>query len=71
MVNNKNVNLISSKIIKPKFSLKMSPNSKLLREYKMKLNNLSEIQWEMCIGLMLGDASLQTQDKGKTYRLKF
>ena len=32
---------------------------------------LSEIQWEAAIGLMLGDASLQTQNKGKTYRIKF
>ena len=71
MVNNRNVNLIYSKVITPKFSLKMSPNSKLLREYKMKFSNLSEIQWETCIGLMLEDASLQTQNKGKTYRLKF
>jgi hypothetical protein len=28
-------------------------------------------QWEASIGLMLGDASLQTQNEGKTYRLKF
>jgi len=71
MENNKNVTLIYSKVIIPKFPLKMSPNSKLLREYKMKLGNLSEIQWEASIGLMLGDASLQTQNKEKTYRMKF
>lgn len=47
------------------------PNSKSLKIYKMSLTNLSEIQWETAIGLMLGDASLQTQNKEKTYRMKF
>ena len=37
----------------------------------MKLNNLSLEFWEISIGLMLGNASLQTQNKGKTYRMKF
>ena len=37
----------------------------------MYLKNLSDIQWEASIGLMLGDASLQTQNKGKNYRMKF
>jgi hypothetical protein len=35
------------------------------------LGKLSEVQWEAAIGLLLGDASLQTQNKGKTYRIKF
>ena len=54
-----------------KLLLKKGANNKLLREYKMKLNNLSLELWEISIGLILGDASLQTQNKGKTYRLKF
>lgn len=54
---------------KPPF--KVGPNSKLLKEYKMTLISLSLSQWEASIGLMLGDASLQTQNKGKTYRMKF
>lgn len=37
----------------------------------MALKSLSSLQWEASIGLMLGDASLQTQNKGKTYRMKF
>lgn len=49
----------------------VGPNSKLLKEYKMSLKNLTSSQWEASIGLMLGDASLQTQNKGKTYRMKF
>ena len=49
----------------------LSPNSKLIKEYKKSLTNLNTIQWEASIGLMLGDASLQTQNKGKNYRLKF
>lgn len=45
--------------------------SNLLKEYKEQLYNLSNEQWEASIGLILGDASLQTQNKGKTYRMKF
>ena len=48
-----------------------SPNSKLMKEYKKSLSNLSPKQWEASIGLMLGDASLQTQNNGKTFRIKF
>lgn len=47
------------------------PNSKLIKEYKQSLISLNSKQWEASIGLMLGDASLQTQNNGKTYRLKF
>lgn len=32
---------------------------------------LSKEQWEASIGLILGDASLNTQNNGKTYRIKF
>ena len=49
----------------------LSPNSKLLREYKNSLVGLTLEQWEASIGLILGDASLNTQNKGKTYRMKF
>jgi len=49
----------------------LGPNSNLVKVYKKSLKNLSKIQFEIAIGLMLGDASLQTQNKGKTYRMKF
>lgn len=49
----------------------LSPNSRLMKEYKESLTQLKQEQWESAIGLMLGDASLQSQNKGKTYRLKF
>lgn len=49
----------------------LGPNSNLVKAYKDSLKNLSKIQFEIAIGLMLGDASLQTQNKGKTYRMKF
>ena len=49
----------------------ISPNSKLLKEYKKSLVELNQIQFESAIGMMLGDSSLQSQNKGKTYRLKF
>ena len=70
MKNNQNNIVFTDKIVaKPTFN--KSPNSKSLREYKMTLSKLSLIQWEASIGLMLGDASLQTQNKGRTYRMKF
>jgi hypothetical protein len=58
------------KILKSKI-IGLGPNSNLVKAYKESLKNLSTIQFEAAIGLMLGDASLQTQNKGKTYRMKF
>jgi len=49
----------------------LSPNSKKIKLYQDSLKNLSTVQFESIIGLMLGDASLQTQNQGKTYRVKF
>lgn len=49
----------------------LNPNSKLIKKYKQSLISLSTVQLEASIGLMLGDASLQSQNKGNTYRLKF
>ena len=49
----------------------LSPNSNKLKEYKNPLIQLTKVQLESSIGLVLGDASLQTQNKGKTYRMKF
>lgn len=48
-----------------------SPNSKFMKDYKKSLKTLTNIQFEASIGLLLGDANLQTQNKGKTYRLRF
>jgi hypothetical protein len=49
-----------------------SPNSKLLKQYKDSLICLSNNQWREApsIGLILGDASLRTQNHGKTYKLQ-
>jgi len=63
--------LFSPSILNNKYVINKSPNSKWLREYKSKLEHLSKVQEEVSIGLMLGDASLQSQNKGKTYRMKF
>jgi LAGLIDADG DNA endonuclease family len=49
----------------------LGPNSNLIKIYKKSLINLSTIQWETSIGLILGDASLRTQNKGHTYKLQF
>ena len=48
-----------------------SPNSKLLRDYKSSLISLSKLQFDTAIGLILGDASINSQNQGKNYRLKF
>ena len=51
--------------------LGVSLNSSKIKQYKKYLHKFKNIQQEVSIGLMLGDASLQTQNKGKTYRMKF
>lgn len=47
-----------------------SRERRLLQEYKKTLV-LSPLLLEIGIGTLLGDASLQTQDRGKTFRLKY
>lgn len=47
------------------------PNSKAMKEYKESLISLTKEQQEASIGLILGDGSLQTQNNGKTFRIKF
>jgi hypothetical protein len=49
----------------------LNPNSNLVKQYKNSLKFLNKEQKEASIGLMLGDASLQSQNKGKSYRMKF
>lgn len=44
-------------------------NTKEIREYKKNLKLIRE-QREILIGILLGDAHLETRDKGRTYRLK-
>lgn len=44
-------------------------NTNEIREYKKTLK-LTEVQRSILIGTLLGDGHLETQDKGKTYRLK-
>lgn len=43
---------------------------KLLNEYKQILT-LSKSLFDRSVGTLLGDARIQTQNQGKTYRLKF
>ena len=59
------------KNIKKEQLIGISPNSNLFKQYKASLKSLSQIQFEASIGLVLGDASLNTGNNGKTYRLKF
>jgi hypothetical protein len=44
-------------------------NTKEIREYKKTLK-LNDVQRSILIGTLLGDGHLETQDNGKTYRLK-
>ena len=44
-------------------------NSKFIDEFRSKIN-LSTEQKEIIVGLILGDGCLETQNEGKTYRLK-
>ena len=48
-----------------------SANHSLIRMYKEQLPNLTNIQYDTLVGLLLGDANIMTQNKGKTYRIKF
>jgi hypothetical protein len=43
--------------------------SRAIEEYKVHLE-LSSVQRETLVGLLLGDACLETQNRGRTYRLK-
>lgn len=49
----------------------LGPNSRLVKEYKNSLTKLTDNQFQAAIGLMLGDASIQSQNNGNTYRMKF
>lgn len=44
-------------------------NTKEIREYKSTLS-LTDVQRSVLVGTLLGDGHLETQDNGKTYRLK-
>ena len=57
--------------INKKSLLGLGPNSNKIKKYKAQLTNLTSTQFDSAIGLILGDASLNTDNKGKTYRIKF
>jgi LAGLIDADG DNA endonuclease family. len=61
---------MNKKILKHEI-IGLGPNSSKIKEYKHSLIDLTKDQKETAIGLLLGDASLQSQNKGKTYRIKF
>ena len=44
-------------------------NSKFIKEFRSKIS-LDKEQKEIIVGLMLGDGCLETQNRGRTYRLK-
>jgi hypothetical protein len=71
LYNNSHLENKISKVLVMNECRNKGPNNKLLKKYKESLINLSPIQCEIIIGLILGDASLQTQNNGETYRIKF
>ena len=50
---------------------KLSPNSKIIKEYKSTLPELTEFQKEVRIGHLLGDARIESRKSGKGHLLKF
>ena len=50
---------------------KIKKSRKKLSLYKQELTALTPKQFQIAIGVLLGDANIQTQNKGKTYRLRF
>jgi len=50
---------------------KLTGNSKILSDYKKSLPPLTSDQKEVLIGLVLGDANLFSQTKGKTCKVRF
>jgi hypothetical protein len=50
---------------------RVSPNSKIVRNYKISLPMLTPHQQQACAGLMLGDVSLQPNGAGTYHRVKF
>ncbi len=52
-----------------------SVNSKTMRSRELELRKstlkLSQLQRDILVGLLLGDAHLETQNRGRTYRVKF
>lgn len=61
---------MNNKILKTEI-IGLGPNSTKVKQYKASLIELNTIQKEAAIGLMLGDASLQSQNGGRTHRMKF
>lgn len=55
--------------IKKEQLIGVSPNSKLLKEYKNSLQALSSVQWEASIGLILGDRKFYSTDDTKNSRI--
>jgi hypothetical protein len=51
--------------------MKFAPNSKAFKIYKSQLGSPADLGSASAIGLLLGDVSIQSQNKGKTHRLKF
>ena len=67
---NFNTNAQREAVLKAKKNGVVGPNSKLMRDYRNSLPELDSFQLSICIGLLLGDASLE-KGRQNTHRLKF
>jgi hypothetical protein len=59
---------MKNKILKPEI-IGLAPNSNKVKEYKNSLVELTKVQWEAAIGLMLGNANLQYQNKAYAFQV--
>lgn len=59
------------KFIKKEQIKNLGSNSKLLKQYKSQLTNLTSEQLEIAVGLLLGDAYIRSRDNGKTNCIQF
>jgi hypothetical protein len=65
------IKLIALKESMIKSGNKISPNSKIFKEYKATLNGLTEMQYQAAVGLILGDARIEINKKNNSALLKF
>lgn len=70
-VNSINTNPQREAVLAAQKTQKVSPNSKLIWDYKNSLPELNTFQQAMCIGLLLGDVSIVSNKTHTSHKLKF
>lgn len=70
-INMNNTNPQRKAVLEAQKRQKVSPNSKLIWDYKNSLPELSPFQQAMCTGLLLGDVSIVSNKMHTSHKLKF